>query len=59
MVAIGNWDTQIHFCLIEQALVSRYIPVKDLFNIYEEFYNKTVIDERTIVDCMYILFLQV
>ncbi|XP_077348403.1 phosphatidylinositol-glycan-specific phospholipase D isoform X1 [Lithobates pipiens] len=36
-----------------------YIPVKDLFNIYEEFYNKTVIDERTIVDCMYILFLQV
>ncbi|XP_018419287.1 PREDICTED: phosphatidylinositol-glycan-specific phospholipase D [Nanorana parkeri] len=35
-----------------------YIPVQDLFNIYKEFYNETVIDERTIVDCMYILFLQ-
>ncbi|KAM4688962.1 phosphatidylinositol-glycan-specific phospholipase D [Discoglossus pictus] len=35
-----------------------YIPVKDLANIYEEFYGKTVIMEDTIVRCTYILFLQ-
>ncbi|KAM5158233.1 phosphatidylinositol-glycan-specific phospholipase D [Mantella aurantiaca] len=35
-----------------------YIPIKDLFNIYKEYYNGTVIDERTIVDCTYILFLE-
>ncbi|XP_068093078.1 phosphatidylinositol-glycan-specific phospholipase D isoform X2 [Hyperolius riggenbachi] len=35
-----------------------YIPIKDLFNIYEEYYNGTVIDKRTITDCTYILFLQ-
>ncbi|XP_072267711.1 phosphatidylinositol-glycan-specific phospholipase D isoform X2 [Pyxicephalus adspersus] len=35
-----------------------YIPVKDLFNIYMEIYSEMVIDEKTIIDCMYILFLQ-
>ncbi|KAM4705011.1 phosphatidylinositol-glycan-specific phospholipase D [Rhinophrynus dorsalis] len=35
-----------------------YIPVKDLVNIYKEFYGKTVIEESTITDCTYILFLQ-
>ncbi|KAM9307705.1 phosphatidylinositol-glycan-specific phospholipase D [Gastrophryne carolinensis] len=35
-----------------------YIPVKDLFNIYQEFYSATVIEERTIIDCTYIMFLQ-
>ncbi|KAM8966945.1 phosphatidylinositol-glycan-specific phospholipase D [Pelodytes ibericus] len=35
-----------------------YIPVKDLVNIYEEFYGTAVIEERTIIDCTYILFVQ-
>ncbi|XP_063779323.1 phosphatidylinositol-glycan-specific phospholipase D isoform X2 [Pseudophryne corroboree] len=35
-----------------------YIPVKDLANIYEEYYNGTVIEENVIIDCTYILFLQ-
>ncbi|XP_075069248.1 phosphatidylinositol-glycan-specific phospholipase D isoform X2 [Mixophyes fleayi] len=35
-----------------------YIPVKDLVNIYKELYNGTVIEESTIIDCTYILFLQ-
>ncbi|CAH2284498.1 phosphatidylinositol-glycan-specific phospholipase D isoform X1 [Pelobates cultripes] len=35
-----------------------YIPVKDLVNIYEEFYGKDVIEDNTIIDCTYILFLQ-
>ncbi|KAG8442321.1 hypothetical protein GDO86_011208 [Hymenochirus boettgeri] len=35
-----------------------YIPVKDLFNIYNLLYGKTVIEENTIVHCTYILFLE-
>ncbi|XP_066435047.1 phosphatidylinositol-glycan-specific phospholipase D [Eleutherodactylus coqui] len=35
-----------------------YIPVKDLFNIYQELYNKTVITENVIIECTYILFLE-
>ncbi|XP_053570772.1 phosphatidylinositol-glycan-specific phospholipase D [Bombina bombina] len=35
-----------------------YIPAKDLANIYREFYGQTVISESTIVDCTYILFLE-
>ncbi|XP_069586973.1 phosphatidylinositol-glycan-specific phospholipase D isoform X1 [Ranitomeya imitator] len=35
-----------------------YIPVKDLLHIYQELYNKTVITENIIVDCTYILYLE-
>ncbi|XP_056377273.1 phosphatidylinositol-glycan-specific phospholipase D isoform X2 [Hyla sarda] len=35
-----------------------YIPVKDLFNIYQDLYNKTVITENIITECTYILFLE-
>ncbi|XP_069814028.1 phosphatidylinositol-glycan-specific phospholipase D isoform X2 [Dendropsophus ebraccatus] len=35
-----------------------YIPVKDLFNIYQDLYNKTVITENVIIECTYILFLE-
>ncbi|XP_040288817.1 phosphatidylinositol-glycan-specific phospholipase D [Bufo bufo] len=35
-----------------------YIPVKDLVNIYQELYNKTVITESVIIECTYILFLE-
>ncbi|KAJ6664425.1 hypothetical protein lerEdw1_007082, partial [Lerista edwardsae] len=37
---------------------SWYVPVKDLVSIYEEFYGKEVITEDTIVDCTYLLLLQ-
>ncbi|XP_041422256.1 phosphatidylinositol-glycan-specific phospholipase D-like isoform X1 [Xenopus laevis] len=35
-----------------------YIPVKDLFNIYNLYYGKTIIEENTITHCTYILFLE-
>ncbi|MEE6464798.1 hypothetical protein FKM82_006356 [Ascaphus truei] len=35
-----------------------YIPVKDLVNIYEDLYGRTAITESIIIDCTYILFLQ-
>uniref|UniRef100_A0A8C5N0I5 Phosphatidylinositol-glycan-specific phospholipase D n=1 Tax=Leptobrachium leishanense TaxID=445787 RepID=A0A8C5N0I5_9ANUR len=35
-----------------------YIPVWDLVNIYKEFYGTDVIEEGPIIDCTYILFLQ-
>ncbi|KAM3929195.1 phosphatidylinositol-glycan-specific phospholipase D [Leptodactylus fuscus] len=35
-----------------------YIPVKDLLNIYQELYNKTVITKSVIIDCTYLLFLE-
>ncbi|KAG8571514.1 hypothetical protein GDO81_011676 [Engystomops pustulosus] len=35
-----------------------YIPVKDLLNIYQELYNKTMITESVIIDCTYILFVE-
>ncbi|KAM4026807.1 phosphatidylinositol-glycan-specific phospholipase D [Anomaloglossus baeobatrachus] len=35
-----------------------YIPVKDLFHIYQELYNKTVITEDVITECTYILYLE-
>ncbi|XP_066480549.1 phosphatidylinositol-glycan-specific phospholipase D [Tiliqua scincoides] len=37
---------------------SWYVPVKDLMSIYEEYYGKEVITEGTIVDCTYLLLLQ-
>ncbi|XP_073422229.1 phosphatidylinositol-glycan-specific phospholipase D isoform X4 [Dendrobates tinctorius] len=35
-----------------------YIPVKDLLHIYQELYNKTVITENVIIECTYILYLE-
>ncbi|XP_070798570.1 phosphatidylinositol-glycan-specific phospholipase D isoform X2 [Pituophis catenifer annectens] len=36
---------------------SWYVPVKDLLSIYEDYYGKEVITENTIVDCSYLLLL--
>ncbi|XP_061202369.1 phosphatidylinositol-glycan-specific phospholipase D isoform X1 [Neopsephotus bourkii] len=35
-----------------------YVPVKDLVTIYKEFYGREIITESTIIDCTYLLFLE-
>uniref|UniRef100_A0A8C3FI05 Glycosylphosphatidylinositol specific phospholipase D1 n=1 Tax=Chrysemys picta bellii TaxID=8478 RepID=A0A8C3FI05_CHRPI len=35
-----------------------YVPVKDLLAIYKEYYGQEVITEGTIIDCTYLLFLE-
>ncbi|KAM4684673.1 phosphatidylinositol-glycan-specific phospholipase D [Amazona ochrocephala] len=35
-----------------------YVPVKDLAAIYKEFYGREIITESTIIDCTYLLFLE-
>uniref|UniRef100_A0A674I0D2 Phosphatidylinositol-glycan-specific phospholipase D n=1 Tax=Terrapene triunguis TaxID=2587831 RepID=A0A674I0D2_9SAUR len=35
-----------------------YVPVKDLLAIYKEYYGQEVITEDTIIDCTYLLFLE-
>ncbi|XP_074843689.1 phosphatidylinositol-glycan-specific phospholipase D [Carettochelys insculpta] len=35
-----------------------YVPVKDLLAIYKEYYGQEVITEDTIIDCTYMLFLE-
>ncbi|XP_075682682.1 phosphatidylinositol-glycan-specific phospholipase D isoform X2 [Rhinoderma darwinii] len=50
---LGQYE--INFDYLEKKW---YIPVKDLLNIYQELYNKTVITESVIADCTYILFVE-
>uniref|UniRef100_A0A8V5G5L0 Phosphatidylinositol-glycan-specific phospholipase D n=1 Tax=Melopsittacus undulatus TaxID=13146 RepID=A0A8V5G5L0_MELUD len=38
--------------------LSWYVPVKDLAAIYKEFYGREIITESTIIDCTYLLFLE-
>uniref|UniRef100_A0A8C6ZZB8 Phosphatidylinositol-glycan-specific phospholipase D-like n=1 Tax=Nothoprocta perdicaria TaxID=30464 RepID=A0A8C6ZZB8_NOTPE len=40
------------------SLGFRYVPVKDLAAIYQEFYGSEIITESTITDCTYLLFLE-
>ncbi|XP_069074988.1 phosphatidylinositol-glycan-specific phospholipase D isoform X2 [Pleurodeles waltl] len=35
-----------------------YVPVADLMNIYQEFYGRRSITEGAIIDCTYLLFLE-
>uniref|UniRef100_A0A8C8RK79 Phosphatidylinositol-glycan-specific phospholipase D n=1 Tax=Pelusios castaneus TaxID=367368 RepID=A0A8C8RK79_9SAUR len=35
-----------------------YVPVKDLLAIYKEYYGQEVITESTIIECTYLLFLE-
>nr|XP_013796640.1 PREDICTED: phosphatidylinositol-glycan-specific phospholipase D [Apteryx mantelli mantelli] len=35
-----------------------YVPVKDLAAIYQEFYGREIITEGTVIDCTYLLFLE-
>ncbi|KAG8133372.1 hypothetical protein E2320_011213 [Naja naja] len=50
-------------CELESNVVldegdQRYVPVKDLLSIYEDYYGKEVITENTIVDCTYLQLLE-
>uniref|UniRef100_A0A8D0GVE1 Phosphatidylinositol-glycan-specific phospholipase D n=1 Tax=Sphenodon punctatus TaxID=8508 RepID=A0A8D0GVE1_SPHPU len=52
----GNF--YIYFSKAQMKNQMWYVPVKDLLAIYEDYYGREVITEDTIIDCTYLMFLE-